>query len=319
MLNERNLHATQAPPISALLVPCSSRKKVRPKSDAQAVSLPLSEQSYLETAWIERLNSLSTACQAEGLYGGRGFQLALGAARKSGAPLYAISAGLGLVAVERSVPAYGITVSGKGPESIVARITGHFDPASWWSAVSKGPYSTPMTNVFSDEASALVIMALSQPYARMLASSLDALPSATIARLRILGANLAPILPARLSSSVLPYDERLHGILPGTRSDFAQRALFHFVSSGLVANPTGDVGVHRDWVLSALSRKKAPVKKQRERLRDKEILALIQQHLPRTSGIGRLLRLLRDREGVACEQARFSRLYREAANGRELA
>jgi hypothetical protein len=175
-----------------------------------------------------------------------------------------------------------------------------------------------MTDVFSSETSALVVMALSQPYARMLASSLDALPSSAIARLRILGANLCPILPARLSRSVLPYDERLHGILPGTRSDFAQRALFHFVSSGLVKKPAGDAAVHRDWVLNALSRKKAPVKKQRERLRDEDILALIERHLPRTTGVGRMLRVLRDHEGVACEQARFSRLYSEATNGGRL-
>jgi hypothetical protein len=314
MLNERNLHATQAP-ISALLVPCSSRKKVRPKAEAQAVSLPLSDQSCLETAWIERLNLLPTACQADGLYGGRGFQLALRAAQKSGAPLYAISAGLGLVAVQRSVPAYGVTVSGKGPESIATRITGQFDLASWWDVVSNGPYSTPMADVFSGEFATPVVMALSQPYARMLASSLDTLSSSAIARLRIVGSNLAPILPARLSLSVLPYDERLHGILPGTRSDFAQRALFHFVSYGLTENPAGDAVTHRDWVLAALARKKAPVKRQRERLRDQDILALIERHLPRTTGVGRMLRVLRDHEGVACEQARFSRLYRQATNG----
>ncbi len=304
--------------ICALLVPCSSRKKVRPSLDAQAVSLPISDQSCLETAWIERLNSLPVACRTGDLYGGRGFQLALRASQISEAPLYAISAGLGLVAIERSIPAYGVTVSGKGPESIVARINDHFDPASWWSAVSRGPYSTPMTHVFSGEDSGCIVMALSQSYARMLASSLDALPNSIIARLRIVGANLGSILPSRLLPSLLPYDERLQAVLPGTRADFAQRALLHFVQSGLETRPDGDAATHRDWVASVLCRKKAPVQRQRERLPDEDILALIQRHLPRTTGIGRLLRVLRDREGVACEQARFSRLYREAANGRGL-
>jgi hypothetical protein len=310
-------HATQGA-ICALLVPCSSRKKVRPSLSGQAVSLPISDQSRLETAWIERLNSLPIACRAGDLYGGRGFQLALRASQISEAPLYAISAGLGLVAIERSIPAYGLTVSGKGPESIVARINDHFDPTSWWSAVSRGPYSTPMTHVFSNDVSKCIVVALSQSYARMLASSLDALPNSAIARLRIVGANLGSILPSRLSSSLLPYDERLQAVLPGTRNDFAQRALLHFVSSGLTTHPDGDAATHRAWVLSALSGKKAPVQRQRERLRDEDIRALIQRHLPRTTGIGRLLRVLRDREGVACEQARFSRLYREAANGRGL-
>lgn len=310
-------HLTQGA-ICALLVPCSSRKKARPSENAQAVSLPTSDQSCLETAWIERLNSLPIACRAGDLYGGRGFQLASRASQISGAPLYAISAGLGLVAIERSIPAYGVTVSGKGPESIVTRINGHFDPVSWWSAVSRGPYSTPLADVFSDKDTKCVVMALSQPYARMLASSLDALPTTTIARLRIVGAGLGSILPSRLSPSLLPYDERLQCVLPGTRNDFAQRALLHFVSKGIEAHPDGDAAAHRDWVLSALAGKKAPVQWQRERLRDEDILALIRRHLPRTTGVGRLLRVLRDREGVACEQARFSRLYREATNGRTL-
>lgn len=304
-------HANQGA-ICALLVPCSSRKKVHPSLNARAVSLPISDQSCLETTWIERLHSLPVASRAGELYGGRGFQLALRASQISEAPLYAISAGLGLVAIERSIPAYGVTVSGKGPESIVARIDDRFDPASWWSAVSHGPYSTPMTHVFSDKDSGCVVMALSQSYARMLASSLDTLSNSAIARLRIVGANLKSILPSRVSPSLLPYDERLQAILPGTRADFSQRALLHFVQSGLEERPDGDAAVHRDWVISTLSRKKAPVQRQRQRLPDEDILALIQQHLPRTKGIGRLLRVLRDREGVACEQARFSRLYREA-------
>lgn len=304
--------------VSAVLVPCSSRKKVRPDRNAQAVSLPVSDQSCLETAWNKRLGLLPIACRADRLYGGRGFQLALRASQISEAPLYTISAGLGLVAVECSVPAYGVTVSGKGPESVVARVNGHFDPASWWSAVNNGPYSTPMADVFSRKDSGCIVMALSQSYARMLASSLDALPSSAIARLRIVGASLGSILPSRISPSLLPYDERLQNVLPGTRTDFAQRALLHFVSSGLAAHPDGDAATHRKWVSSALSGKKAPVQRQRQRLRDEEILALIERHRPSTTGVGRLLRVLRDYEGVACEQARFSRLYREATNGRGL-
>lgn len=303
--------------ISALFVPCSSRKKVRPSPISQAVSLPTAQQSHVETAWIERLRSLPIACPAGELYGGRGFQLALRASQISKAPLYTISAGLGLVNVEHTIPAYGVTVSGKGLESVATRVNGEFDPASWWSAVSEGPYSTPITTLFTGKGTGCIVAALSQPYARMLASSLDALPNSAITRLRIVGANLQSILPTRLLPSVLPYDERLQALLPGTRADFAQRALLHFVQMGLSEHPNADAATHRDWVASILSGKKAPVQRKRQRLQDEEILSLIQRHLPSNTGIGRLLRVLRDNEGVACEQARFSRLYREATDGRE--
>ena len=301
--------------VSALLVPCSSRKRIRSDQISRAVSLPISRQSDLETAWLERVSALPIRCKARDLYGGRGFQLALRTSAVSGAPLYAVSAGLGLVSVETMIPSYGITVSGKGDESIGTRVVGQFEPASWWSAISLGPYSTSIASVFQNAGPGLVVMALSQPYARMLAPSLLSLPDFAIERLRIVGSNLGQFLPQRLAATVMPYDERLEAVVAGTRSDFAQRALLHFVSNGLPAVPNGDLKAHREWVTTVLAGKRRPIRKQRNRLADEDILVLIKQNLSTTISIGRLLRILRDREGVACEQARFSRLYRQAVDG----
>jgi hypothetical protein len=300
--------------VSALMVPCSSRKRIRSDRVSCAVSLPISQQSDLETAWLERVSELPKSCKAKDLYGGRGFQLALRTSAVSCAPLYAVSAGLGLVSAETIVPSYGITVSGKGDESIGTRVFGQFDPASWWSAISLGPYSTSIASVFENSGSGLVVMALSQPYARMLAPALSSLPDVAIERLRILGSNLVQFLPQRLAATAMPYDDRLEAVVAGTRSDFAQRALLHFVSNGLVVVPNGDLKAHREWVTSALAGKRRPVRKQRVRLADEDILGLIKQNLSTTISIGRLLRILRDQEGVACEQARFSRLYRQAVD-----
>ena len=48
--------------------------------------------------------------------------------------------------------------------------------------------------------------------------------------------------------------------------------------------------------------------------RTKKFFGLILARLRSQSGIARVLRALRDEEGVACEQARFSRLYRAAVD-----
>ncbi|AZO73517.1 hypothetical protein [Mesorhizobium sp. M1D.F.Ca.ET.043.01.1.1] len=278
--------------------------------------MPISSQQDLESAWLKKLVTLPIACEAMNLYGGRGFQLALQASRAANAPLYVASAGLGLLSAERRIPSYGLTVSGRGPESICARVHGHFNSGSWWHAIQGSPFATSLSRVLASEPTRPVVIALTQPYARMLASDLEALPDGAVARLRIIGVNLDSVLSSRLLSGLLPYDERLEAILPGTRADFPQRALVHFVSEGLLARPGADANSHRVWVESVLTGRSAPLRRERPRVSDEDVLVLIKRHLPQMAGIGRLLRVLRDEEGVACEQARFSRLYRVATGDR---
>jgi hypothetical protein len=70
-------------------------------------------------------------------------------------------------------------------------------------------------------------------------------------------------------------------------------------------------------VTEALGEATAPARLHRPRRTDAEISELIRTRLQSQSGIARILRALRDEEGVACEQARFSRLYRAAIVERE--
>ena len=125
-------------------------------------------------------------------------------------------------------------------------------------------------------------------------------------------ASSASALPAAVRPTLVPYDARLDAILPGTRADFSQRALLHFVRSvALKGNAQGRDADHAA-VEVALRDVVAPDRLHRPRRTDAEILQLILARLRSQSGIARILRALRDDEGVACEQARFSRLYRTA-------
>ena len=298
------------PLAAAVLAPCTNRKLVRPNEKSRAVSLPRSPQCDLETAWLALVGRLAPVRPAGALYSGRGFRLAQQAARSAGAPLYVVSAGLGLVAADRPIPSYGITIVGRGADDVSARVTGRFDPSAWWRAVSTGRFATPLAHVFSDSPRGPVIVALTRPYARMLVPILAELPRQAAVRLRIIGVRLGELLPPHLRTLTLPYDERLDAVLPGTRADFPQRALLHFVTEGLPTRPQADAAGHRDWVRAALAHQEAPRRVKRPRHSDQEIMAVIERHLGSTQGIGRLLRVLRDEEEIACEQARFTRLYR---------
>ncbi|SNB85249.1 hypothetical protein SAMN06265338_1485 [Rhodoblastus acidophilus] len=300
----------------ALLVPCASRKSVQVTAGACAISLPNAPQREVETAWLSLLSALPPESPARSLYSGRGFHLARQAASATGAALYAVSAGLGLVAAEKIVPAYGITVGGRSRDSVASRVLGPFDVGAWWRAISGGPFATPLHELFTAGSVRPVLMALTQPYARMLAPVLDSLVDSDVVRLRIVGVNLKSILPQRLFAQILPYDERLDAIFPGTRADFPQRAIAHFASEGLSGGSIVDASEHQVWVENALAGHVRPERPERPRLSDDELMVLIERHLSPGSSVGRLLRVLRDEERVACEQARFSRLYRRAIERR---
>lgn len=236
--------------VAAVLAPCSALKSIPAPKSTRASSLPVSDQRSLEENWLQRLRAARSVTSAASLYEGRGFRMSQQAALALGAPIYVISAGLGLVHEGKQVPSYGITVSGTGPEGVRTRVQGRFDPAAWWRAVSSGPFSIPLWDAFSRPG--LVLVAMSRPYAEMLVPELERLSSSDVVRVRIMGVK-PDLLPSRLAPCVLRYDDRMDLLHPGTKIDFAARVLLHFANEGLAAEPDGDIEAHQDWVQRALS------------------------------------------------------------------
>ena len=296
---------------------CTLRKRARPPFASTPASLPVDTQDVIQAAWFRKLLMLPPYTSAGMLYAGRGFGLAASAASNANAKLYILSAGLGLVPADRQVPLYGLTVSPGYSESVSARVTGEFDATKWFSALLSSPTSDQWDDAIGYN-SGRILIALTRPYAQMVGESLSALEPRALARLRIFGTSLASALPPALHPALAPYDTRLDALLPGTRVDFSQRALHHFI--GLV---TGKNERERDSdyaaVASALENVTAPDRPNRPRRTDAEILEMISGRLQSQQGIARILRALRDEEGVACEQSRFSRLYRLALQNRQAA
>jgi hypothetical protein len=231
-----------------------------------------------------------------------------------------VSAGLGLVRSSRIVPAYGLTVVGRtGPDALRGRLLGRFDPASWWRALQDGPYATALSDVF--EGAGLVVIALSHAYAQLLTEELAALDDARLERVRIVGTGLESRLPDRVrNAALLPYDDRLDHHRPGVRGDFCQRALSHFVdllaSADARASGESHIAAHRTLVEAALGRPNAGKRPQRTRVSDETIAQRISARLlanSRRPSVAQLLQTIRDEDGIACEAARFSRLYRLVA------
>lgn len=261
------------------------------------------------------MEDLSPASLAEDLYGGRAFGLARKAAKRADSQFYVISAGLGLVDGQTSAPAYGLTVSRGASESIHAKAVGAFTPSRWFEEMMAGALSRDWNNVF-EQGSGEVLIALTRPYAEMVGPGLAQLPQRHQNRLRLFGAGLSSTLPKSLHSALAPYDDRLDTLFPGTRSDFAQRALLHYVDH--VAQTGADRAAAYTRVLESLAAVEMPARPVRRGANDGDLLTLIKTRLSPTASASRLLRQLRDDDGIACEQRRFARLFRQAQAGEAL-
>ena len=110
----------------------------------------------------------------------------------------------------------------------------------------------------------------------------------------------------------MPYDERLDGAknYQGTRNDFAQRALKHFVAETDFINR--DINGVKNEINSYLKKYKKPEIPARTKLADEAIVSLIEKNWNACGGTrDKLHRYLRDTALVACEQNRFGALWNQ--------
>lgn len=289
-----------------LIASCSNRK--RPTAEIVAGSLSPGAIEVVGRDWFKRLAPLPRKPAAE-LYCGRSVRDAERAARAIGAELLFASAGLGWVRSTEAVPSYGMTVVPGGDDNILARIDGDTSAASWWQwLTANSSFSASLADIVS-VTDGLVLVALPQPYLVMVEADLLGLPEKGRPRLRIIqrrGSVLESLAPWTLT-----YDDRLEGAgdHADTRSDFAARAACHFVEQVLPGHEQDNVVAHDAAVQAALSLWTARPVRIGERRSDDELREIVARHWEAAGGrTTRLLRILRDDLGIACEQGRFARL-----------
>lgn len=296
-------------PVSAIVTICANQKRFKSGPNSTPAALAAAPQATLARTWLDLIGATAPVAAATDLYGGRAFGLARDLATSSRTKLFVVSAGFGLVPGDQELPAYSLTMAHHDQDSIQGKAVGPFDPATWFEALTDGPYSVAWSDVFS-EGGGRVLVALTKPYAEMATPALAKLPASDLSRLRLFGAGLSAVLPMALKPYLLPYDDRLDTLFPGTRSDFAQRALVHFVQN--VALADGDYATDAARVRASLAATKAPPRPARRAVTDEALLTLIRSRLSPRASASRLLRQLRDEDQIACEQGRFARLFRQA-------
>jgi len=158
-------------------------------------------------------------------------------------------------------------------------------------------------------------MALPSSYLRMVQDDLATVAPARAKNLRIFtSAAGVQYVPAHLKICLMPYDTRLESVrdFAGTQSDFAQRALRHFVE--VLQATFLQLEKARNAVSASLAHRRRRPRAVGTRMTDEEIRQVLTTQWTRHSGSStKLLRYLRDEAGISCEQKRFSRLWQESS------
>lgn len=257
--------------------------------------------------WTEFLSADTGDAQSpelNHLYQGEAWQqvtsLASSGSASGRARVLVASAGLGLQSVNARHPSYAATFS-SGHQDTVARRS---ESALWWKGLDEAPQAQPMAEIRGRQA----LLVLSEPYARAMHDDLEALATAGADVLLVGGwRNIEGI-------SRLPADRALRATLGGTTSSLLIRMAQRWLADWNGGSLHSEVR-QREWDRWARDARQVD-HFDRKRLSDNEVIEFASQQKRTYPGISasRALRSLRS-SGYACEQARFSRLFRIAAAG----
>lgn len=304
-----------------VITSCTARKRSREPAVSGAQIRRASSVSELALSWVRLAQGWPAVSSASDLYGGRSFRDASAAADSCGGELFIVSAGFGLVASAAPLPNYALTIA--DGEGSIASTLAQFEAsaADWWAALCAALGSPgALVQAIRRKEGAVALLALPSTYLQMVAPELSDLTAHELARLRVFTSPAgARQLEPRLAECVLPYDDRLNDVKghAGTRTDFAQRALRHFVE--VLHGHRLPLRKGKTAVLRELALRKPPATKVRVRATDEEICTAIRSFSRSGShSASTLLRRLRDERRIACEQGRFRNLWRQVQQERGL-
>ncbi len=290
-----------------IVTSCTQRKAARDRVNLAQLPEATSLLRLAKT-WRRVVGEAYANTPAKSLYQGRSIVDTATVAAILNTSWYVVSAGLGLVRADQAVPAYECTVAAGSDLHRRLRAL-ECSTARWWNALTHRQ-PAPLCRVI---AKVPTLLALPSSYLRMVQDDLAQVTPARARYLRIFtSAAGVQCVPDHLKGCVMPYDERLESVrgFAGTQSDFAQRALRHFVE--VLQATLMPLEEARAAVSASLAHRRRRPRSTGQRMTDDEIRQVLTAQWTRHSGSStKLLRYLRDEARISCEQKRFSRLWQE--------
>jgi len=303
---------------------CTNRKSLEPEPRLSRMPTIKKGGDIGATSmeWVEKVNSVKQTINAGMLYQGRSIQdVKITAEILKNSDVYVISAGLGLVNLEEKIPSYELSVSEDAPFNKKLN-SSNIPITSWWSSVNKARtgHSNPLSRLINTGHYNRIFIATSSAYLDLIADDLWEANPTNLKKLIIFTSPFGQKkIPLGWHPQVAPYDERFEDKksgYAGTRVDFPQRTLRHFVEAlGLQTVPIESA---REAVSKLIGKLKKPVLPTRKKVSDEEVIRLIKRHWKTQLGNSHnLLRHLRDIDLVSCEQSRFKRLWHEVVQSKQ--
>lgn len=301
-----------------IITNCTNRKRIQRAKPIVLDDTEFASVFDLAGHWKKLLAGQKPTLEASNLYVGRSVNEVKKVADKLNARLMFASTGLGLIDSSDEYPSYNLTANSNS-NSILPHLTKLEAKASdWWDAInSLKSTQKSLPCILGSPDVDLVLIALSASYIDLISNDLTKIQNNDVNKLRIFTSRPGiQKLPQHLQKTAMPYDDRLESsLIPGTRSDFPQRALSHFACT-LDLSKT-DLITARQKVVMAMDELSIITKPLRKRLTDSEISLLLENAWAQYNGSStKLLRYLRDIALVSCEQSRFKKIWQTLKNSK---
>ena len=294
-----------------VIITCSNQKSRPIPARLQLGQVPGRNAAERARKWITRLAQTGDTPQVAALelYAGEHWSVARGypALHKpeEDIRLWACSAGYGLIPVEAPIMPYHATLTPGQADSVPGAA------ASWWSLLSEwhGPapqHPRSIRALVAADPAAVFMFVLSKSYLRACGADIAAACEYIADPDRLLIVSAGARLQGELAAFAVPADARLQAHFGGTRRALNARIGAHLLSTGIRSKE--EAAGHLARLLAA----QPPIRRyDRKKQSDREILDIIAGRLAQapTTPANRMLREFRD-AGLACEQHRFTRLYR---------
>jgi len=297
-----------------VIVTCTNRKTLPVPRALRLGNLPKLDTELRVREWTARLGTSSVPLiAAQDLYAGEHWMIARGLparTRHARVQLWVCSAGYGLIPAEAQIRPYAATFSGSSD-----RVPGGAEGArQWWHTLTCWDGPAPgeprsICSLVADDRSASFLLALSASYLNACRDDIAAAAGQAADPETFTVISAGTRFPGRPELAIVPADARLQEFLGGTRQALNARIAAYLISARITSR--AEATKHMAQLLA----EQPPLTRyQRKKLSDQEVTEMIACRLaqaPATSA-SRLLREFRD-AGYACEQQRFSSLYRATA------
>ena len=297
-----------------VVVTCANRKSLPIPAHLQLGEVLGTSPINRAHKWITRLTDIGSAPQvpAFDLYAGEHWSVARRFSEHAlpgeEIRLWACSAGYGLIPTEAWIMPYHATLTPNQADSVPG------DMASWWTWLSEWPgpsseYPRSIQALVASDPTAVFMFVLSKNYLRACGDDIAAASEHIANPNQLLIVSAGARLQGDLAAFAVPADASLQTQFGGTRRALNARIGGYLLSAGIRGKNEATADLTR--LLAA----QPPIPRyDRKKQTDREILDLIAQRISQTptTSANRLLREFRD-AGLACEQHRFSRLYRTVA------